>query len=65
MPKKLQPDRTQFSIWLLSEDLERAEKLVEKMKHDRMLASSATVSRSTVLRLAVGYGLDFLEKKYG
>lgn len=61
---KPEADRRQISVWILAEDLRRADKLVAKMAKDTRLAGVGQVTRSTVLRLAVTSGLDALEQEY-
>jgi hypothetical protein len=61
---KIDGGREQISVWVLKDDLRRAEKLVPFLAKDLTLGTAGVVTRSTVLRLAVRQGLDQLEKRY-
>jgi hypothetical protein len=62
--KKPEPERQQISVWVMSDDLQRADALVAKVGSDRDNAGVGKVTRSSVLRLALMRGLDALEKEY-
>ena len=55
---------TQTALRLPVTYLERADQLVELLARDPIISGFGQVTRSTVLRVALGLGLDALEEKY-
>jgi predicted DNA-binding protein len=60
MRKKLAPSAAQTALRLPGQFLARADRLSVKIGKDPMLR----VTRSTVLKMAIGRGLDALEAEY-
>jgi len=56
--------REQISVWVMVEDLRRADRLIPRLAKDRLLATSGRITRSTVLRFALTRGLDVLEQEH-
>jgi hypothetical protein len=57
--------RVQVTVWLMAEDLRRADALIPKLATDRLVTTlGGKITRSTVLRLALTHGLDDLERQH-
>lgn len=61
---KGEAERQQISVWVIADDLRRADALVSKIAKDRSAAAVGRVTRSAVFRLALSRGLEVLEKEY-